>query len=130
MHEKSWFILPPAQAWYYKRYNANYTEPPDYLAGCIPTASETMEMIYPKKFTKVFVPIEIDGQLGKVIFEAAHRNPRSKVFWYLDDAYVGETREIHQMGLFPMAGPHIISLVDDQGRELSVAFEAVNKRKL
>ena len=130
MHEKPWFILPPAQAWYYKRYNVNYSEPPEYLDGCITRASDAMEMIYPKKFTKVFVPIEIDGQQGKVIFEAAHRHPQSKVFWYLDDNFIGETKQVHQMGLSPMAGPHIISLVDDQGRELSIAFESINERQL
>jgi len=130
MHEKAWFILPPAQAWYYKKFNSNYSEPPDYLAECNPASSESIEMIYPKTFTKVFVPIEIDGKPGKVIFEAAHRNPEAKVFWYLDDTYVGETKQLHQMGLFPNAGSHQLSLVDEHGRELSVDFEAVNKRKL
>lgn len=129
MNEKPWFILPPAQAWYYKKFNANYAESPDYLSGCVPKANEFMELIYPKKFTKVFVPIEIDGQQGKVVFEAAHRNQETKVFWYLDDRYVGETTQIHQMGLFPSAGIHQLSLVDDQGRELSVAFEAINERE-
>ena len=130
MKEKSWFVLPPAQAWYYKRFNTNYMEPPDYLTGCVPETSESMEMIYPRKFTRVFVPVEIDGLPGKVVFEAAHRNPDAKVFWYLDKEFIGETRQIHQMGLFPTAGIHQINLVDDQGRELRVAFEATNERKL
>lgn len=130
MKTRSWFVLPPAQAWYYKKFNANYVEPPEYLNGCAPQAKGTMEMIYPKKFTKVFVPIEIDGQQGKVVFEAAHRNTEANVYWFLDDEYVGETKELHQMGLSPSAGHHRITLVDYQGRELSVAFEAVNKRKL
>ncbi len=125
-----WFILPPAQAWYYKKYNINYTEPPKYMEGCTPPGSENLEMIYPRRFTKVFVPIEVDGQLGKVVFEAAHRNPDIKVFWYLDDDYLGVTRQNHQMGLFPSAGTHQINLVDEQGREVSVSFEAINKRVL
>ena len=120
-------MLPPAQAWYYKKFNSNYAEPPDYLPGCISQADESMEMIYPKKFTRVFVPIEIDGQRGKVVFEAAHRNPEARLFWYLDDHYVGETRQIHQMGLYPDIGLHVISLIDEQGRYLSVDFEAINE---
>ena len=127
MIQKPWFILPPAQAWYYKKFNSNYTEPPEYLPGCIPQSDESMEMIYPKSFTRVFVPIEIDGQPGKVIFEAAHRNPATRLFWYLDDQFVGETTQNHQMGLFPALGPHVISVIDEQGRSLSVAFEAVNE---
>ncbi len=126
MHEEPWFILPPAQAWYYKKYNMNYAEPPDYLAGCISRTIETIEMIYPKKFTRVFVPTEIDGRQGEVVFEAAHRNPKAKVFWYLDDEYIGETRQVHQIGLHPSEGSHQLSLVDDQGMELNIAFEAIN----
>jgi len=127
MLQKPWFILPPAQAWFYKKFNSNYTEPPDYLHGCIPQSDETMEMIYPKSFTRVFVPIEIDGQPGKVIFEAAHRNPAARLFWYLDDQFVGETSQNNQMGLFPALGPHIISVTDEQGRSISVDFEAINE---
>ena len=126
MLEKPWFILPPAQAWYYKQFNTNYLEPPDFLDGCIPEG-DFLEMIYPKQYTKVFVPIEIDGNPGRVVFEAAHRNPNSKVFWYLNDEYMGETSNVHQMGLFPSAGAHLLSLVDEQGRTLSVPFEATNK---
>ena len=87
-------------------------------------------MIYPKQFTIVFVPIEIDGEPGKVVFEAAHRSPDVKLFWFLDDQYLGETKRVHQMGLFPNAGIHLLSLVDEQGRELSVRFEATNAHKL
>jgi penicillin-binding protein 1C len=130
MHIKPWFVLPPAQAWYYKKFNTNYTEPPGYLAGCVPEMSESMEMIYPRKFTRIFVPVEINGEPGKVIFEAAHQNPEAKVYWYLDQEYIGETRQNHQMGIFPAAGFHQISLVDSQGSELSVTFEATNEREL
>ncbi|NJN25968.1 MAG: penicillin-binding protein 1C [Cyclobacteriaceae bacterium] len=127
MAQKPWFVLPPAQAWFYKKFNADYAEPPDYLPGCVPQGNETMEMIYPRTFTKVFVPIEIDGHPGKVIFEAAHRNARARLFWYLDDQFVGETSQPHQMGLFPEIGLHVINVTDEQGRSLAVAFEAVNE---
>ncbi len=85
-------------------------------------------MIYPKKFTKVFIPTEIDGRQGEVAFEAAYRNPKSKIFWYLDDKFVGETRQIHQIGLYHSTGSRQLSLVDGLGRELSVAFEAIKNR--
>ena len=70
-------------------------------------------MIYPKRHTKVYVPTEIDGSSGRVVFEAAHQNPETKVFWYLNDDYLGETRRIHQMGFYPVAGIHELSIVDE-----------------
>ncbi len=128
MVEKSWFVLPPAQAWYYRKYHADYKPMPEFMAGCVPDGKEYMEMIYPRSYTRVYVPYEIDGSRGKVVFEAAHRDPETKIFWYLDEEYVGETLRTHQMGLFPAHGKHLLSLVDEQGRELQVPFEAVNKR--
>ena len=86
-----------------------------------------MEMIYPRKYTRVFVPVEIDGNPGRVVFEAAHRSANTKVFWYLDEHFAGETVRKHQMDFYPEAGKHLISLVDERGRELSVTFEAVNR---
>jgi penicillin-binding protein 1C len=129
MVTKPWFILPPAQAWFYKKYNADFSLPPELKYDCIAQDKGHMEMIYPRNFTKVFVPVEIDGQQGKVVFEAAHQNPEAKIFWYLNDEFIGETIRNHQLGLFPPAGTHLLSLVDEQGRELSVPFEAVNDRR-
>ena len=64
-----------------------------------------------------------------MVFEAAHQNPEVRIFWYLNDEYIGETFRIHQLGLFPLAGTHLLSLVDEFGRELSVPFEAINDRR-
>lgn len=128
MVTSSWFILPPSQAWYYKRYNADFNLPPAIMKTCTDATEGRIEMIYPRNFTKVFVPVEINGDPGRVVFEAAHHNPEARIFWYLDDEFIGETTDNHQIGLFPMAGPHLLSLVDEQGRELSVPFEAINKR--
>ncbi len=128
MVTRPWFMLPPSQAWFYKRHNADFSLPPVMMDACSDYAQGKMEMIYPRNFTKVFVPVEIDGVLGRVVFEAAHYNPDAKIFWYLDDQFVGETSQNHQLGLFPEAGLHLLSLVDEQGRELSVPFEAINDR--
>jgi len=129
MVTRSWFVLPPSQAWFYKKYNSDFSLPPAYKDDCSATAGGTMEMIYPRDFTKIFVPVEIDGQKGKVVFEAAHQNPECRIFWYLDDLYVGETQNHHQLGIFPDPGSHLLSLVDESGRTLSVPFEAINDRK-
>lgn len=131
MRSKSWFILPPAEAWYYKQYHPNYAEPPALLAQCREKKSgnDQMELIYPRNFTRVYVPTELDGSPGSAIFEVAHRSPDARVFWHLDDQYLGETIHKHQMGLNPTKGNHKLHLVDDQGRELKLAFEVISDRK-
>lgn len=128
MQEKSWFVLPPTEAWYYKQYHANYKEPPGFLAACMDQSSknEFMELIYPRTYTRIYVPTELDGSSGSAIFEVAHRNPAATIYWHLDKQYIGSTFRIHQLGLSPAKGNHTLHLVDDQGRELVLPFEVIN----
>ena len=129
MQHISWFLLPPAQAWYYKRSHSDYREPPEFRSTCVPDQTRMMEMIYPRQTTRVYVPVEIDGQAGRVVFEAAHQNPKAKIYWHLDDEFVGITRNNHQLGLYPSTGHHSLSLVDDRGREVKVKFEVLNESR-
>lgn len=126
MMTKSWFVLPPVQSWYYKQYHAGFTEPPSFKSDC-DGALQTgeMELIYPRQFTRVYVPVEQSGQPGLAVFEAAHRNQSATIYWHLDDTYAGSTSHIHQMGLHPDPGPHVLTLVDEEGHELRQAFEVI-----
>jgi penicillin-binding protein 1C len=90
MIHTSWFVLPPAQEWYYKSKNPSYKELPPFKEGCT-TASNSMELIYPKETTKIYVPIELDGTIGKTIFQVAHRKANTIIYWHLDDKYIGST---------------------------------------
>ena len=60
-------------------------------------------------------------------FEAAHRDPAARVFWHLDDEYLGETRDIHQMALAPRPGPHVLVLVDERGETVRRRFTALGR---
>jgi len=125
-----WFILPPAQELYYKRKNATYRTIPPMDPRCPGTASiHSLELIYPKQGSTIYVPIEIDGKLGRTVFEAAHRKAGMHIFWHLDDNYLGETSGIHQMALAPTAGKHVLTLVDEAGESVSESFEIIGKEK-
>ena len=60
----------------------------------------------------------MDGSQGKTIFELAHQNPSSTVYWHLDNKYVGETSDVHQMELSPGKGKHRVTVVDEEGNPL------------
>ena len=126
MKHVSWFILPPAQAYYYKKNNSNYADPPEFMDRCIQDERDMIEMIYPRMYTKVYIPIEIDGDPGRVVFHATHRNPGRNIYWHLDEDYIGTTRNNHQLGLRPVKGEHTLNLIDDQGSELLVKFEVLS----
>ncbi len=128
MQHKSWFVLSPAMEFYYKQRNIDYKPLPPFKPGC--TFLETgkqIELIYPQADAKIYVPLEINGDRGKTIFTAAHRRTASKIFWSLDDEFMGTTENFHQIGLNPQPGKHIITLVDESGLSISRQFEILEK---
>lgn len=127
MLHHSWFVLPPAQEWFYKSRNPGYRELPPFRSDCTGSTITSMELIYPKQLSQIYVPVELDGRVGKTIFEAAHRRPGSTIYWHIDDEYVGSTTGIHQMGLSPEVGEHVLTLVDESGESLSQKFEIVSR---
>lgn len=130
MKHVSWFILSPAMEFYYKQRNADYKPLPPYKPGCANMETgKVMEIIYPQPDAKIYVPLEISGEKGRTVFTAAHRKPGTKIFWSVDDNYIGTTQNFHQMGLNPAPGKHILTLVDENGSRVSREFEILEKEK-
>ena len=127
----SWFVLPPAIEWFYKQGHSDYRPLPPYRADCLATLADVnalaMTLLYPPRNGKIYVPLELDGQRGRTVFEAAHRDPGKRIFWHLDGEYLGETRAIHQMSLAPAPGQHTLTLVDEDGEFLQRVFTVLEK---
>ena len=135
MRHKSWFVLSPAMEYYYKQRNSDYKPLPAFKPGCDPMAigfaetGKVIELIYPQPDAKIYVPFEISGEKGRVVFKAAHRNSAAKIFWSLDDEYVATTQNFHELALNPKPGKHIITLVDENGNSIARQFEILEKEK-
>lgn len=127
---KKWFVLPPVMEYYYKAKNPFYITLPPFHSDCISEESNTksMDMIYPKNFSKIFIPVNIDGKKEKVVFKAAHSIPDMKIFWYLDETFLGHTVYFHQMALAPEAGGHKLTLIDKNGEKITVNFTIIDKK--
>jgi len=125
---KSWFVLPPAMEYYYKSKNYQYHVLPPFRADCASAdKAEPMELIYPKENAKIYIPLEADGKRGRMICNAAHRQAGMKIFWHLDNEYIGETKDYHQVALNPTPGKHILTLVDGDGNTIQTRFEILDK---
>jgi penicillin-binding protein 1C len=131
MIHQPWFILPPAMEYYYKTRHRDYKMIPPYSPACMNdlASHQQMELIYPKNHAKVYIPVEIDGKRGKVIFNAAHHDAKATLFWHLDDEFVGKTVDFHQLALDPPPGKHRLTLVDDKGNSVMQFFEVLDKNK-
>ena len=114
---KSWFVLPPLMEYYYKSKNPFYKPLPQYRNDCLGNANISMQFIYPKEASTIFLPKDFDGKTNELILKIAHSNPETAVFWYLDETYVGTTKDIHEMAIIPNQGKHRITAVDQFGNE-------------
>ena len=122
MIHKSWFVLPPAMEWYYRRTNTIYRALPPYRGDCIDKEANVMQMIYPKTNNKLFLPRGLDGEFQSIVFEIAHNQRHAIIYWNLDNNYIGKTVEIHKMELIPLPGKHLLTLTDNKGNILKKKF--------
>lgn len=114
---KSWFVLPPLMAYYYKAKNPFYKSLPPFRADCLGDNSMSMDFIYPNDNNSVFLPKDFDGTTNELILKIAHSKPETMVFWYLNETFLGSTQDIHEFAIIPKKGKHLITVVDAFGNE-------------
>jgi penicillin-binding protein 1C len=127
MVHKSWFVLPPVQEYYFRNKNPFYKVLPPFRKGCSPSGSHNMDMIYPHPNSRIYVAVDLDGKPGSTVFKVAHRTPQHRVYWHLDDQFLGATVQYHQRALSPEKGFHRLTLVDENGESLTFWFEIMTK---
>jgi penicillin-binding protein 1C len=127
IYSTGWFVLPPLIEWYYAQNHADYRILPQYSPDCQTRETRPLALIYPQENSKIFVPVELNGRLGRALFEATHREPDMNLFWHIDNQYVGNTRDIHQIALAPVPGMHILTVVDESGNFVQRRFEIISR---
>ena len=115
---RPWFILPPTEEYYYRKKHPEYQAPPPLHPGCTGSdlqSSNPLELIYPS-FATILVPArELDGNYNNIILKASHRDANARVFWHLDNRYLGSTKNFHTFEIQPVPGLHEIVVVDEMG---------------
>lgn len=120
-----WFVLPPAQEWYYMQKHLNYEPLPPLHPALQEGAgvSKGLEIIYPQQGDVVITPLDLDGKTKGAVFRAAHQDREAILYWHIDDQYVGRTQGgTHQIKTDPAPGRHILYVTDQYGDGATVAF--------
>jgi penicillin-binding protein 1C len=132
MIHRPWFVLPPLQEFYYQKYHPEYKKLPPFREDCLGSqayqnAGSLMSLEYPPENTALYIPIDLDGQSSQVVFKAVHRKPETKIYWHLDEQFLGITSHFHQLAHTPAPGRHRLVLVDEQGNRLQRYFNVLGK---
>ncbi|AJD47298.1 penicillin-binding protein 1C [Isoalcanivorax pacificus W11-5] len=130
MQTRAQFLLPAAQEFFWRRHHPEYRPLPPWREDCLArladfTDDHPIALLYPQDGTRVMLPVDLDGRLGRVMFRAVHRDPRARLQWHLDDTYLGETRHFHERALLLTPGWHQIVLIDQHGQRLAQWVKAL-----
>lgn len=129
MHQaqaKAVLVLPAAAAWYYRQKQPVYEVPPPWHPLCMPQQNgpqQRMQLLYPTPNSKIYLPLSRDTLPSSAVFEALHSDPELAIYWHLNGRFMGITRDFHKISLQAAPGQHLLTLVDEQGTELSCRFE-------
>ncbi len=128
MVAEKWFTLPPAMEYYYKKHNPDYKILPPLRDDCKSGNYDLpLQIIYPEHNAKIFLPKGFDGKTQAMVMEAAVRNPDKKIYWNLDEDYLGMTIGTHKISTVPSAGKHVLLITDEDGNTYRRQFEIRDK---
>jgi penicillin-binding protein 1C len=114
--------------YFYRQKHPEYRVLPPYAPGCsADRAIPVIEFIYPSPGVKIFIPRDQTGLQTRVIPEVVHRNASKKIFWHLDEKFVGITSFVHQIEILADAGDHVLTVVDEDGNSSSCGFSVIGR---
>ena len=120
---RSWFVLPPAQEYYYRRHNPDYVSLPPFKAGCGSLQADQIDVIYPEHGAVLFLPRGFSGERERFVFRAVHARRDAVIYWHIDDTYIDMTSGRHEIAVDVEKGEHYLTLVDTEGNRKVVSFE-------
>ncbi|WP_306353335.1 penicillin-binding protein 1C [Flavobacterium sp. '19STA2R22 D10 B1'] len=124
---KSWFVLPPVMEWYYKNQHVEYKTLPPFRSDCIGSQTVSMDFIYPKENSKIYLTKGFDSQVQSVVLKVASNNKDASLFWYINSTYLGTTQTFHEMPINVKTGVYYITVMDEMGNEIKRKMEIVRE---
>lgn len=120
---KSYFILPPTLSTYYRKGHPEYYElPPPYPDCATDLEKQNIDLIFPSPGSQVYIPKDLNGQKQKIVLKAATSSQSQKVYWHMDNEYLGSTQVVHELEMDADFGVHVITIVDENGNQSRSSF--------
>ena len=123
IHPTPWFILPPTMAYFYRKSHSDYQDVPAYRGDCAPQQQQKkIEFIYPKHGDRIYLTKNFYSQLQPFIAKASTSSANKTLFWYLNEQYVGSTKQFHEMAIQGQTGINYLSITDEEGHSQTIEF--------
>ncbi|MFP4662014.1 MAG: penicillin-binding protein 1C [Halanaerobiales bacterium] len=121
--EKYWLVYPPDVIEYMKNRGSRYLAIPPHRRDCPAAGSyNPIDFIYPRDESVIQIPRGLDGQYQKIKFKIAHSYQDTKLYWYLNENYLGETNGLHEKLISPEEGWQRLYVIDADGNDSEIRF--------
>ncbi len=124
----SWFVLPAAEAWYFKRQHPSYHDLPPFRDDCMHEGeTASLAILHPAEGSKIKATRDLDGIRQPLLFEVLCLDPKAELHWHVNETYIGTTRNIHRLEFEPQtAGEHHLVVMNDLGASAMCSFWVVS----
>lgn len=113
--------FPPAVAQFMREKGQAIEVLPPYR-NPISTAEHTVSMVYPVQGATIFLPRDVDGTRQRLIAKGASSLKNDVIYWYIDQNFLGSTKNEHNMDLELTEGRHKLTIVSSTGSKDSIDF--------
>lgn len=118
------FEMPPKMSQYYKAHHPEALNNLQWSPQC-PVKMKQFSINYPDEGAALILPQKSQKSYGEFILEASHLDSKAQLYWFLNENYLGSTREIHQQTLPLEEGSYRLSVQDQNGEVETRNFEVV-----
>lgn len=122
IHTETRLVLPPVMEWFYKKNHLNYQVLPPFRSDCVTSEKQqVLDFIYPKHGSILQRTKNFGSNIQPIVAKVAYTG-KGKIFWYLNDIYLGETLHFHEKLFEAASGNHFLKIIDSQGNEKTISI--------
>ena len=85
------------------------------------------EILYPVQGLAIWIPRNFDGTYENLVMTARHQHPDTRLFWFVNHHFIGETVEHHELAVSFDPGQYTLVVQDEEGFIQSVQFSVFKK---
>lgn len=109
-------VYPPDVTQYLRERGQIISAIPPHKPYCVAhTETLPLQIVYPQEKSRLWVPRDFDGILQKVALQVAHREAGRMLYWYMDDRFIGSSKDRHVKASTLTKGWHTLEVVDAEG---------------
>ncbi len=118
-----YLVYPPQVKKYLNKMGYPIRDIPPHLPQCPSRSNNRLQIDYPQPGAMIFLPRDIDLRQQKLTPQISGCSDDTRLFWYLDDEYLGCSSGKENPPLLPTSGTHTLSIIDASGNSATTTFQ-------